>query len=607
METLTAHQVRQFIDPRRRVGATYVPGDGVYIRLWAPTVEKALIEWTDSEPILLTRDDDGYHLGHFPAACPGDTYFFLCDGRRIPDPASRHQPTGVFGPSAVLPADYVWTDDGWRGVPYESWVIYEIHTGTFSGSHDFSGIIQDLERLKTLGVTTLEIMPVSPFSGARNWGYDGVFPHAVQAGYGGPAALKALVDSCHAHGLAVILDVVFNHLGPEGNVLFSCGPYMEEKYRTPWGDALNFDGPGSDHVRRYFLQAAWQWLTEYHFDGLRLDAVQTIIDTSPVPFLEDLARLKREAERVTGRRLILTAESDRNDSRLLQPVDGNGLGMDAQWADDLHHALHATLTGERSGYYMDYGGAAQIAKIYERGVAYEGGYSPFRRRRHGRSYEGIDRRRLIAETQNHDQTGNRLRGERLSVLVDLEKLKLAAACVMLSPFTPFIFMGEELAAENPFLYFVDHQNQELLEACRAGRRREWKSFGWTEEPPDPGAPATFERCVLRDKNPAPGSRAALMQSYYRELAGLSKTVRTCVPTVEYDEKHNHIALRYQKPGTEIAVFLSFNAQETAYGLPGGVPWRCALASAGYEPATAPRTPAALPPFSATVFSGEKRA
>ncbi|PZP56636.1 MAG: malto-oligosyltrehalose trehalohydrolase [Micavibrio aeruginosavorus] len=579
MEKITSRRIEQFTIPSERLGATYIEGEGVYIRLWAPKIKEAHIEWVGQARAPLHKDGDGYFTGYFSDAKPGDTYYFHCDQSRIPDPASRLQPDGIFGPSEVVNLDFEWSDQKWKAPSSTKWVIYEIHVGTFSTRHNFQGVIEDLPRLKELGITTLEIMPVSQFPGERNWGYDGVFPHAVQNSYGGPQGLKELINSAHAQGIAVILDVVYNHIGPEGNILFSLGPYIQDKYHTPWGEALNYDGNYSDDVRRYFLQTIWQWLTEYHLDGLRLDAVQTIFDTSPISFLQEVAALKQEAEKQTGRELILIAETDMNDPRILDPIDKNGIGFDAHWADDLHHALHTTLTGEKDGYYEDYGGVEQIAQIYKNGVAFEGDYSPFRKRYHGKSYAHIDKKRLVVQSQNHDQIGNRIFGERFSTLVDQRKLKLAAACVLLSPFMPLLFMGEEFGCDNPFLYFVSHSDPELVKAVREGRKAEWASFNWDHDPPDAASIETFEECVLKDK---PSNE---MTSYYKNLIGFSKEFRQLPLQVEHDEM-KRIFLSY---GDNIKAVLSFNETETALDIKG---WDCIFGdiSSGM-----------LPPYCATVL------
>jgi maltooligosyltrehalose trehalohydrolase len=597
MTTLMLDKIAQFTNPRQCLGATWVKGEGVYVRLWAPYLKDVSILWGATTRQSLNCDEQGYFTGFSSNARPGDLYFFSAEEKRFPDPASRSQPEGVFGPSAVVEQNYLWSDQNWKGLPFSSWVIYEIHTGTFSESHNFFGIIKDLPRLRDLGITTLEIMPVSQYSGDRNWGYDGVFPYAVQNSYGGPAGFKALINAAHEHNMAVVLDVVYNHIGPEGNVLFSCGPYAQTKCKTPWAEALNFDGEYSNHVRRFFLQTAWQWLTEYHLDGLRLDAVQTIFDTSPIPFLEELSYLKKEAEKATGRPLILIAETDMNDSRLIISSDKNGFGMDAHWADDLHHALHATLTGEKNGYYADYGGIEQIAKIYKNGVAYEGEYSPFRKRCHGRSYQGIEKRRLIVEAQNHDQVGNRMAGDRLSSQINFEKLKFAAACVLLSPFTPLIFMGEELAIESPFLYFVSHTDPDLLALTKKGRVEEWESFGWTGKSPDPTDPNTFYQCILRNKTPQPGQQGEIMQRYYKDLIAWSKKLRLSECYVELKSEYNCIILNYD---SVYKIVLSFSESEEYIDLPGE--WHPVFQSHLYNTENKNETEGFIPSFSATVLA-----
>jgi maltooligosyltrehalose trehalohydrolase len=585
--------VEELDEPQKRIGATYVPGKGTYVCIWAPKAEKVEIEWVKGniKSQQLKAGDKGYYFGFYPEARPGDRYFFVLDGKdKIPDPASRHQPEGVFGPSEIMATEYDWKDHDWQGIPFCEWVIYELHTGTFSKEGDFEGIIKDLPRLKELGITTLEIMPVSQFPGKRNWGYDGVFPFAVQNSYGGPEGFKKLVDAAHREGLAVILDVVYNHLGPEGNVLYRCGHYTQEKYHTPWGQALNFDGPWSDEVRRYFLQTAWQWLTEFHLDGLRLDAIQTIFDTSPMPFLEELSLVKEEAEHIAGRSINIIAETDLNDSRILLPPDQGGLGMDAHWNDDLHHALHAFLTGEKDGYYLDFGNLGQIAKIYRNGVCYDGEYSIYHKSRRGRSYEGVDPRKLVVSSQNHDQIGNRMYGRRLSGLVDFEKLKLAAACVFLSPFTPFLFMGEELAAKNPFLYFVDHNDPDLIKAVQEGRKREFQAFAWQGEPPDPASPETFEKCRLINLHPRPEEITGVMTRYYQKLIKISKDLRNSYLLdpdkydVIFNEKKRQISLQRDQCEGCFCVIFSFSDQEEEFDLPdiGEKSWKTVLQSQNYR-------------------------
>lgn len=602
MESLIQERVATFNNPRQRIGATYVEGEGVHIRLWAPKLDDVKIIWNDGQAVKLDKSDRGYYTGLFPNARPGDKYLFESSGKNFPDPASRFQPDGPHGPSQVLAENFKWTDDDWQGIPFEKWVIYEIHPGTYSASGKFSAIQTDLPRLKELGVTTLEIMPVSQFSGHRNWGYDGVFPHAVQNSYGGPDELKSLVNAAHAHGLSIILDCVYNHIGPEGNVLFQCGDYTTGKYSTPWGDALNYDGEGSEEVRLYFLQSVWQWLTEYHFDGLRLDAIQMIFDTSPFTFLEEITRLKIEAEKLVGRKLIVTGESDMNDPGVLTPLNKNGLGLDGQWADDFHHCLHVTLTGENKGYYHDYGGLGQLAAIYRNGVAFTGQYSPFHGRRHGRAYDAIPRNRLIVEVQNHDQIGNRAFGERMTSLVDFEKQKLAAACIFLSPFTPFLFMGEEFASEKPFLYFVSHSDKELNDAISKGRAEEWKSFEWADMPLDPAEQATFENCILDVAAESATEKGRLVGSFYKSLIEISKTIRKFDLEVEHQDKDDHIILTYSNQNEVIKVVLSFHSEAITAPVAGN--WQCILNSADYivgNPVPQSFASDKLEPFSAMVF------
>jgi maltooligosyltrehalose trehalohydrolase len=578
MEAIEKIRKADFENPERRVGATYVLGKGVYVRLWAPKFEVVKIQWEKEQPVSLQKEERGYFSGFFPEKKAGERYKFVADGKSYADPASRFQPEGVRGPSEVFASDHAWTDEGWKGVPYEEWVICEIHPGTYSPSHNFKGIIEDLPRLKDLGVNVIEILPVAQFPGERNWGYDGVFPHAVQNSYGGPEGLKALVDTAHAHGIAVLLDVVYNHLGPEGNVLPVFGHYFQHAYQTPWGDAMNFDGPHSEEVRHYFLQTVWQWLTEFHLDGLRLDAVHAIMDESSLPFLEEMARLKTLAENERGYPLYLIAEINKNDPRVLRPVEENGIGLDGQWADDLHHALHVMLTGEKHSYYADFHGLEQLERIYREGFAYQGEYSPFHERRHGRSFEGIDRKKFVVQTNNHDQIGNRPDGARMSGLVDFDRLKLMTAGIFLSPFTPFFFMGDEFALDTPFHYFVDFEGKELLQAIRKGRKEE---LGHKGEHFDPSSMEVFEQSVIQSKDPEQSEKSAAMYRLHKDLIALSKHLRTWDCTVERDDEKQHIVLHYQKNGKNIKAVLSFRPKKADYKAEGQ--WKKILDLSDYVP------------------------
>ena len=424
----------------------------------------------------------------------------------------------MHGPSEVVGSKYPWTDDEWKNIPLREYVIYELHVGTFSPEGTFEAVIPHLDTLKELGISAIEIMPVAQFPGDRNWGYDGVALYAPQNSYGGPAGLRKLVDACHARRLAVILDVVYNHLGPEGNYLPAYAPYFTDKYRTPWGDALNFDGPDSGEVRRFFIENALYWLTEFHFDALRLDAVHAINDASAKPFLHDLTDAAHARGEELGVPKYLIAESDLNDPRLLRTPEAGGFGLDAQWSDDFHHAVHTLLTGEKTGYYSEFGTIEQLARAYRETFIYADDYSPHRKRRHGAPVGELEYSRFVAFMQNHDQVGNRMLGDRLSKLVSWEQLKLAAVSYLLSPYIPMIFMGEEYGEEAPFLYFTSHTDQELVEAVRKGRKEEFSSFAWQGEAPDPHETSTFE-----DSRVDAGSgRGKLLWNFYRELIALRR-------------------------------------------------------------------------------------
>jgi maltooligosyltrehalose trehalohydrolase len=508
-----------------RLGATARDGGSTRFLVWAPNHERIDLHLLSphDEVVRLEARERGYHELTTQDVGAGAVYKFrLPDGRELPDPASRYQPEGVHGPSQVIGESFAWTDAGWRGIELAEYVIYELHVGTFSEIGTFEGVIERLDSLRDLGVTAIEIMPVAQFPGERNWGYDGVGLYAPQNSYGGPDGLRRLVDAAHARGLAVVLDVVYNHLGPEGNYLGEFGPYFTDRYKTVWGAALNYDGPESDEVRRFFIENALMWVREYHVDALRLDAVHAIIDHSAKTFLEELADAIHEEARRSGRRIYLMPETDLNNPRLVQERERGGFGLDAQWNDDFHHALHALLTDERGGYYCDYGGVGQLARAFRRGYAYAGEYSEFRRRCHGAEPTGLSGEKFIVFAQNHDQIGNRMLGERLSTLTTLEGLKLAAGAVVLSPFIPLIFMGEEYGETAPFLYFVDHGEPELLEAVRRGRAAEFASFGWREEPPDPASFETFARSrpnfgFAREKD------QVWLREFYRTLLRLRRT------------------------------------------------------------------------------------
>jgi maltooligosyltrehalose trehalohydrolase len=501
------------------LGAAYLGEGRCRFLVWAPFAERVEVRLVSPREGLwpLTNDDHGCFSGEVAGVKPGCLYFYRLNGAHdFTDPVSRFQPQGVHGPSQVVDPRFSWQDGQWCGLPLRDYVIYELHVGTFTPEGTFEAIIPYLDELKELGITAVELMPVAQFPGNRNWGYDGVYPFAVHNSYGGPEGLKRLVNACHQRGLAVVLDVVYNHLGPEGNYLANYGPYFTQRYRTPWGPAVNFDGPGSDEVRRYFIDNALFWISEYHIDALRLDALHAIVDMSPQPFLAELADTVHRARQRLNRQVFLMAESDLNDARLLRSPEVGGYGLDAHWNDDFHHALHTLLTGEQTGYYLDFGRLEQLAKAWREGFIYSGEYSPYRRRRHGSSSREVAAHRWVVFGQNHDQVGNRLGGERLRNLVSLEGLKLAAGTVLLSPFLPLLFMGEEYGEPAPFLYFVSHGDPDLIEAVRRGRKEEFEAFHWAGEPPDPQAEETFVQARLDHRLRQEGEHKVLLD-FHREL------------------------------------------------------------------------------------------
>jgi maltooligosyltrehalose trehalohydrolase len=467
-------------------------------RVWAPHAKQVELELRGGHHGM-AADDHGWWSVQLPLAESNADYAFILDGGEpLPDPRSPWQPRGIHGPSRLVDhRAFRWSDRNWQAVPLSAALIYELHIGTFTAQGTFRSAIDKLDELVKLGVTHVELMPVAEFSGTRGWGYDGADLFAPHHAYGRPDELKQFVDACHGRGLAVILDVVYNHLGPAGNYLARFGPYFTDRYVTPWGQAINFDGPESDEVRRFVCDNALMWLRDYHFDGLRLDAVHALIDTSATHILEQLACEVGDLQAQTGRHLVLIAESDLNDPRIVRSQEIGGYGIQAQWSDDFHHALHVVLTGERDGYYADFASLADLAKAIERVFVYDGSYSAFRRRPHGRAPKGISGRCFLAYLQNHDQIGNRAKGERSSCLMSVGRLKIAAALIMTAPFIPMLFQGEEWGASSPFLYFTDHGDAELGRLVTEGRRREFAAFSaHLEDVPDPQAPETFERSKL---------------------------------------------------------------------------------------------------------------
>jgi maltooligosyltrehalose trehalohydrolase len=491
--------------------------------VWAP--QSQLVDLVvDGRTVSMRRAGNGWwECDEKPLA--GMRYGFSLDGRpALPDPRSHSQPGGVHGRSEVVDHDeFEWSDDAWEGIELGGSVLYELHIGTFTPAGTFDAVIDHLAHLTDLGVDAIELMPVVEFPGKRGWGYDGVDLFAPHHAYGGPGGLKRLVDACHAHDLGVILDVVYNHLGPDGNYLAQFGPYFSDRHQTHWGPGVNFDGPDSHEVRRFALDNAAMWFSDYHVDGLRLDAVHAISDDSPTHILEAMAiETGRLSERV-DRPLSLIAESDENDPRYVRDRDCGGMGLDGVWADEWHHALHALFTGERDGYYEDFGTFEAMATALRQAWVYTGRFSPHRGRVHGGSPEGLEGDRFVVFTQNHDQVGNRAAGERIGSLMSEGRVRVAAALLLTGPFTPMLFQGEEWGATTPFLYFTDHEDPDLGEAVSEGRRQEFAHFGWdSEQVPDPQAEETFVSSKLDWQEADSQDRSGLLQ-WHRELIELRKT------------------------------------------------------------------------------------
>jgi maltooligosyltrehalose trehalohydrolase len=497
-------------------------------RVWAPGKQRVDVVFGDRRVPLEPRER-GWWASHAEGAGeagPGWDYAFSVNGGPPrPDPRSAFQPEGIDGPSRLVDqAAFAWTDAGWRGLPLAGSVLYECHVGTFSAEGTFDGAIEHLGHLAGLGVDAIELMPVAEFSGSHGWGYDGVDLFAPHHAYGGPDGLKRLVDAAHSSGLGVVMDVVYNHLGPAGNYLPEFGPYFSERHQTNWGPAINFDGPDSDEVRRFVIDNALMWLRDYHCDGLRLDAVHAIADDSATHILEELGAEVAALAANQGRPLFLVAESDLNDPRFVRGPDAGGYGLDAAWADEWHHALHATLTGDRSGYYADFGPLPLLAKALRQAWVYDGTYSRYRRRVFGRSPAGLSGRQFVVCTQNHDQVGNRALGERSGALMSDGRLRVAAALLLTSPFVPLLFQGEEWGAGTPFQYFTSHEDPELGRIVSRGRRAEFASFGWSPDGvPDPQDPATFERSKL-DWAEVGKERHASLLAWYAGLIALRRRI-----------------------------------------------------------------------------------
>ena len=496
-------------------------------RVWAPKPESVRLD-VEGRVHAMTRSDDGWWHTTVDAA-PDARYGFLLDDDPtvLPDPRSPRQPDGVHARSQLWdPAGAAWTDDGWRGRPVEGAVIYELHLGTFTEAGTFDSAIEKLDYLVDLGVDFVELMPVNSFAGTHGWGYDGVLWYSVHEPYGGPDGLVRFVDACHARGLGVLIDAVFNHLGPSGNYLPKFGPYLSSA-SNPWGEGINIADADSDEVRRYIIGCALRWMRDFHADGLRLDAVHALVDTTAIHILEELAAETDWLAQQLGRPLSLIAESDLNDPRLITPRDRGGYGLTAQWADDIHHAIHTAVSGERQGYYADFGSLATLAQTLRHGYFHAGTYSSFRHRRHGRPLDtaeksGIPGTRLVAYTCTHDQVGNRALGDRPSQNLTGGQLAIKAALALATPFTAMLFMGEEYAASTPFQFFSSHPEPELAKATAEGRKAEFAEHGWdADEIPDPQDPQTFQRSKLNWDEVDSGEHGRVHR-LYRELIALRR-------------------------------------------------------------------------------------
>jgi len=496
--------------------------------VWAPNVKKIAVKLGDTLHAMSGPDECGYWRATVADAEYGNDYAFVLDDdpKPYPDPRSQWQPNGVHAASRLYDQkNFVWNDHAWQGPPLSSAIIYEMHLGTFSPEGTFDGAIQRLDHLVELGITHVELMPIAAFAGDRGWGYDGVALFAVQESYGGPEALKRFVDACHCKGIGVLLDVVYNHFGPVGAYAMKFGPYLTDRHRTPWGNAVNFDGMGSDEVRRYFCDNALMWMCDFHIDGLRLDAVHEFFDRSAVHIMEQLSAEVEVMAATLGRRLLLIAESDLNDPKVVTPLEAGGYGMDAQWSDDFHHALFTLLHLEEKsrGYYADYSSLEALAKSLTKIFVYDGEYSKARKRKHGRPISGLSAHHFIIFIQNHDQVGNRATGDRLQQIVGMEKSKVALALVLTSPGIPMLFQGEEHAATTPFLYFADHEDPEMAKMVAEGRRRDFGAFGYDRDQiSDPENRKTFERSKLNWDEVHEGEHGELLE-WCRKLIHLRRT------------------------------------------------------------------------------------
>jgi maltooligosyltrehalose trehalohydrolase len=591
---------------RLRYGASVRDGNSVEFRVWAPNVRNLAVRILGDRPqtVPMTKSLGSEFVATVEQVREGADYFYLLEGERErPDPVSRWQPRGVHGPSRIVdPDSFSWSDQRWAGLPLKDFIIYELHVGTFTPEGTFESIIPRLSYLRALGITALEIMPVAQVPGNRNWGYDGAHLYAPQSSYGGPQGLKKLVDACHQSGLALVMDVVYNHLGPEGNYVPEFVPCFTDAHHTPWGKAINFDGPESDGVRRWIIDNALYWLTEYHVDALRLDAVHGIYDFSAHHVLNELSEAVHPQASRLGRQAWVIAESDLEDVRLINPRSAGGYALDAQWHDDFHHALYSLLTGEREGFLMDFGSLADLAKSIREGFVFDGKYSQFRRRRYGSSSKHRPGEQFVGFIQNHDQIANTSRGKRLSSLVSLPQQKLAAVLTLCSPFLPLLFMGEEYGEAAPFLFFTSFEDTDLAKAVTEGRKREMGAYHCARDFADPQASGTFERSKLDWSRPAISPHAEILR-LYRDLIALRKqhpslgNCRKDLSEVQFDERAGWFVLQRADPSAGRALLVcNLSADAQSIPVPSAAQgWRLVLwtGDAAYGGGKGPR-PAQVP-------------
>lgn len=583
---------------RKQPGVCF-KGKKAEISVWAPEATSvSLVISKTYERISLAAREYGYWGASTYKLHPDEHYLFcINDEKLLPDPASLSQPSGIHGPScAVDLSGFNWTDTGWENHPLSSYIFYELHTGTFTDEGTFAGISKKLDHLVELGITAVELMPVASFPGERNWGYDGVFPYAVQESYGGATGLRQLVDECHKRGLAVVLDVVYNHIGPEGNYLGSYGPYFTNKYKTPWGDAINYDDAWCDGVRDFFICNALMWLRDFHIDALRLDAIHAIRDFGAMHFLRELREEVDQLMIETGRVHYLVAESDLNDNRVINPTARGGYGMDSQWLDEFHHAMRVAAGNKREGYYADFNGVEHLAKAYKDAYVYDGLYSPHRLKTFGNKATENAGKQFIVFSQNHDQVGNRMLGERTTALVSFEMLKLLAGATIVSPFLPLLFMGEEWAETNPFQYFISHTDPALVEAVRKGRKEEFAAFHNEGMVPDPYSAATFLQSKLQWDLKEEEQHATMFR-YYKALIQLRKTQPAFTHisrkvNVTCDKKREVLVLFRSYKEQHLACLMNFSPEPQTISIAGTQQWYCLFDSASPDwngPRTAPAT------------------